>query len=71
MQDRIEILISNTEDEEAHQFCENFETTYFDLVGEIRNHLRRAQSISFQILEHVNIDTGDKDFPSVTSDSLV
>lgn len=47
------------------------ETTYFDLVSEIRNHLRRAQSMSFQVFEHVNTDTEDKDFPSVTSDSLV
>lgn len=46
LQERIEILVSSMEDEEAHRrFRENFEKTYFDLINEIRGHLYRTVNI--------------------------
>lgn len=42
LQERIEIIVSNITDEEAHlRFRENF-TTYDELVGEVRGYLRRS-----------------------------
>lgn len=57
-QDFIEILVSNTVEKEAyHQFRETFESTYFDLIGEVRHYLRRAWSLS---ASRVNIGIRDK-----------
>lgn len=38
LQDRIELLVTNTADEEVHQFREIFETMYFDVITEVHGY---------------------------------
>lgn len=50
VQDRIETLVWNTTDKEAHlQIHEDFETTFDEVTAEVKDHLCHIQALSLSV----------------------
>lgn len=56
LQDRIEILVSNTTDEEAYHQCRKLWNN-FDFIGEIRDYFQRARVSSVSTVRLANTST--------------